>query len=291
MHAAFEQAVRAAGGTLVAPEDAEGLVWADPARAADLPAVLARAPGALWVQLPYAGIEPFLEHLDAGRVWTCGKGVYARPVAEHALALALAGMRGLGTYARATSWSAPLGRNLLDARVTIIGGGGISDELRGLLAPFRCHVTVVRNRPRPTPGAAVVGPAGTLDAVASADLVVLALALTPATTGLVDASFLAAMQPHAWLVNVARGAHVVTPDLVAALQEGAIGGAALDVTDPEPLPEGHPLFSCASCIVTPHVANTPEMGLPLIAARVRENVERFGSGSPLEGIVDVRLGY
>jgi phosphoglycerate dehydrogenase-like enzyme len=291
MHAAFTEAVRSAGGVIVAPEDAEAIVWADPARAEDLPSVVGRSAGVRWVQLPYAGIEPFIEHLDRERVWTCGKGVYAKPVAEHALALALAGMRGLGTYSRADRWREPIGRNLLGAQVTVIGGGGICTELLGLLAPFDCQVTVVRNRPRPSARATVVGPAGMLEAVAAADLVVLALPLTPVTVGLVDAPFLAAMQSHAWLVNVARGAHVVTADLLAALRAGAIGGAALDVTDPEPLPDGHPLFAIESCIVTPHVANTPEMGLPLIAARVRGNVERFASGAPLEGLVDVDLGY
>ena len=99
------------------------------------------------------------------------------------------------------------------------------------------------------------------------------------------------MATHAWLINVGRGAHVVTDDLVAALREERIGGAALDVTDPEPLPPGHPLWSLPNCIITPHIANTPEMGLPLIAARVRENTARFLAGEPLIGLVDVRLGY
>jgi phosphoglycerate dehydrogenase-like enzyme len=130
-----------------------------------------------------------------------------------------------------------------------------------------------------------------LEAVADADVVVLALALTPETKGLVNSTFLRAMRPHAWLVNVARGGHVVTDDLVAALRAGTIGGAALDVTDPEPLPDGHALWSLPNCIVTPHIGNTPEMGLPLIAERVQRNVAHFASGEPLEGVVDVGLGY
>ena len=124
-----------------------------------------------------------------------------------------------------------------------------------------------------------------------ADVVVLALALTPESRGIVDATFLEAMRPHAWLVNVARGAHVVTDDLVAALQNGTIAGAALDVTDPEPLPIGHPLWAQPNCLITPHIANTPEMGLPLIAERVRANVARFGRDETLLGLVDVAAGY
>jgi phosphoglycerate dehydrogenase-like enzyme len=246
-----------------------------------------------WVQLPYAGIEPFADHLDPALVWTCGKGVYARPVAEHALALMLAGLRGLGVYARADRWREPIGRNLLGAAVTIVGGGGICDELIPLLDPFACDVTVVRRSPGRTgsPSRRERPIEELTAAVAAADVVVLALALTPETKGIVDAGVLEAMAPHAWLVNVARGAHVVTDDLVDALRRERIGGAALDVTDPEPLPAGHPLWQCPNCIITPHVANTPDMGRPLIAARVAENVERFAKGEPLVGLVDVELGY
>jgi len=91
--------------------------------------------------------------------------------------------------------------------------------------------------------------------------------------------------------NVARGRHIVTDDLVAALQAGTIGGAALDVTDPEPLPEGHPLWSLPNCIITPHVGNTPEMAGPLLAERITTNVRRFAEGEELLGPVDVELGY
>jgi phosphoglycerate dehydrogenase-like enzyme len=99
------------------------------------------------------------------------------------------------------------------------------------------------------------------------------------------------MADHAWLINVARGRHVVTDDLVDALAEGVIAGAALDVTDPEPLPDGHALWGAPNCIVTPHSADTPQMIQPLLAARIRENVRRFGAGEPLVGPVDPDLGY
>lgn len=96
---------------------------------------------------------------------------------------------------------------------------------------------------------------------------------------------------HAWLVNVARGRHVVTEDLVRVLQDGAIGGAGLDVVDPEPLPDGHPLWSLPNCFITPHVGNTPDMAVPLLSARVRDNVRRYLAGEPLLGPVDVDAGY
>ena len=161
-----------------------------------------------------------------------------------------------------------------------------------LLRPFDCRVTVVRNRVTEMEGADdVVGPDRYVDALADADVVILALPLTPETEGMISRSELEQMPSHAWIVNVARGGHIVTDDLVWALQHGIIGGAALDVTDPEPLPAGHALWSLPNCIVTPHIANTPEMGLPLIAARVRANVERFVRGEPLLGLVDVASGY
>ncbi|MCU1450373.1 MAG: hydroxyacid dehydrogenase, partial [Acidimicrobiales bacterium] len=101
----------------------------------------------------------------------------------------------------------------------------------------------------------------------------------------------ATMRSHACLVNVARGRHVVTDDLVAALHDRTVGGAGLDVTDPEPLPDGHPLWTAPNCIVTPHTGNTDEMAQPLLAARITENVRRFGAGEPLIGMVDPTHGY
>jgi len=208
------------------------------------------------------------------------------------VAPAEASARHLHTSIPATSWPAQEGRNLLGARVTVLGGGGITESLARLLEPWGTTLTVVRRSSDPFPGA---DRTLTLDrvheAVADADVVVLALALTDETRGLVDADFLASMQAHSWLVNVARGGHVVTDDLVEALRHGAIGGAALDVTDPEPLPDGHPLWELSNCIVTPHVGNTPEMGLPLLARRVQDNVRRWIAGDALIGPVDVEAGY
>jgi phosphoglycerate dehydrogenase-like enzyme len=289
---ALRQAVRDGGGTPTGIADADCVVWTDAREAGELRSLLDAHPQVRWVQLPWAGIEPFVEVLDHDRLWTCGKGVYAEPVAEHALALALAGMRGIGRYARSTTWSGPIGRNLLGGRVTILGGGEITSSLIRLLRPWGAHLTVVRRHPRPMDGVAeVVGQEELLPALERSDLVILALALTPETERIVDAEALAVMPDHAWLVNVARGQHVDTDALVDALRAGTLGGAGLDVTDPEPLPDAHPLWSLPNVIVTPHVGNTPEMGRVLLAARVRDNVRRFAEGSPLLGPVDVELGY
>ncbi len=285
-------AVAAGGAEIVSIEDADALVWARPTGADELVATLVEAPLVRWVQTPYAGVEPLIHIMDDGRTWTCGKGVYAAPVAEHALMLALAGMRGMGVYARARTWEPPLGVNLVGARVAILGGGGIAASLLGLLAPFGCNTTVVRRSGAAMAGAdRVESPDALPDLLATTDLLVLALALTAETEGIIGAAELDALPEHAWLVNVARGRHVDTDALVAALARGTIGGAGLDVVEPEPLPDHHPLWDEPRCLLTPHVGNTPRMAVPLLSARITENVRRFGAGEPLIGLVDPVQGY
>lgn len=280
------------GGILVDPSEADAIVWADVAAPDELVRVVAAATHATWIQLPWAGVERFTGRLDQDHIWTCGKGVYADPVAEIALALGLAGLRNIHTYAAATSWSGESGHTLFGARVTILGGGGIAESLIGLLQPFGCHITVVRANVQHMDGVDDVVDADHLaDALPGADLVVLALALTPDTEGVISADELSLMEPHAWIVNVARGRHIVTDDLVTALRDGTIGGAGLEVTDPEPLPDDHPLWTLDNCIITPHTGTTREMAVPLLVDRVRENVHRFATGQQLLGLVDVRAGY
>ncbi|HEX9765161.1 MAG TPA: NAD(P)-dependent oxidoreductase, partial [Nitriliruptorales bacterium] len=152
--------------------------------------------------------------------------------------------------------------------------------------------TVVRRSDQPVPGADRTVTVERLDDVlADTDLVVLALALTEETRGVIGADQLAVMPEHAYLVNVARGQHVDTGALVDALRTGGIRGAGLDVTDPEPLPDGHPLWRMPNVLITPHVANTREMAEPELSERVTDNVRRFAAGEPLEGVVDPKLGY
>ena len=283
-------AVEAAGTTVVPVEEATALIWADPQNPQLFPPML--HDGLDWVQLPYAGIDPFLHMLDDKRLWTCGKGVYAQPVAEAALGMLLAGFRHLAGYARETTWAAPVGQNLHDANVVILGGGGITEELLPLLAPFRCTTTVLRRQATPVPGATHTKTLAELhDVLPEADAVIVALALTPETTGVIGAAELALMKSTAWIVNVARGGHIDTAALVDALQSEQIGGAALDVTDPEPLPDGHALWTRPNCLITPHVANTPEMGLKLLAKRVTANVRAYLADETLIGPVDTQAGY
>ena len=288
-------AIRSGGGEAVTLDhDPVGLVWTGGIVPDDLRGVLAAHPEIAWVQLPLAGVEALTDAgvIDSKRRWTSAKGAFAEPVAEHALALLLAGLRQLPMRARARSWGEPAAATLFDEPVTIVGAGGLATELLRLLEPFRSPVTIVRQRPEPLPGAArTVGTDRLAEALAGARAVVLMLALTPGTRKLISQAELAAMERDAWLVNVARGAVVDTGALVDALRSGQIGGAALDVTDPEPLPDGHPLWDLPNCLITPHTADTEQMTEPLLAARIAENVRRLASGRELEGLVDPDLGY
>lgn len=287
-------AVVAGDGEVRETADAEVLIWTRPDEADALATTVAEHPGIRWVQLPWAGIELQVDVIRAHpeRTWTCAKGVYAEPVAELALALMLAGVRGLGTYVRATTSLRPQGKNLFGSNVVIIGAGGITESLLRLLVPFTCEVTVVRRRAAALSGAARILTLDHLDdAIAAADVAVLALALTPQSEGLIDRRRLDLLGERGWLVNVARGRHVVTDDLVAALKEGTIGGAALDVTDPEPLPDDHPLWTFPNVLITPHVGSTPEMARPLLANRVTDNLRRWAAGDALLGIIDIAAGY
>ena len=114
---------------------------------------------------------------------------------------------------------------------------------------------------------------------------------TARTRRLIGAAELAAMRPGAWLINVSRGTVVDTDALVAALVANTIGGAALDVTDPEPLPDGHPLWGLPNAIITPHVATTPAMSAQALCARIADNIGRLRAGRDLIGLVDLDEGY
>lgn len=290
-----EQAVKAGGGLPVQVNDpADALVWLSAFDMDTLGEVLRDQPDLRWVQLPFAGIERAVEAgiIDTSRQWTCAKGIYAEPVAEHAMTLALAGLRCLPERLRARSWGSPAGRSLYEQRVAILGGGGIAIELLNLLHPFRAHTTVVRRLDVPIAGATETVTVDAIgDAVRGALVVFAALALTPSTERIIDAKLLEQMGEQAWLVNVARGRHVDTDALVDALHSGTIAGAGLDVTEPEPLPDGHPLWSAPNCIITPHTADTWEMVLPPLSERIRENVAAFASGEALRGPVDPEAGY
>jgi phosphoglycerate dehydrogenase-like enzyme len=280
----IEAAVRAAGGEIGPLGRADGLVWVD-SNPESFPAELPSS--VRWVQLPSAGVELWLDRIDRERQWTSAAGAFGRPVAEHALMLMLAGARRLAEFARATRWTRPPLRPLEGATVAIIGAGGIGRALIELLAPLRVEVLAVTRRGRD--GTLPIDRVG--EVWPRAHHIVIAAPATDATRHLVGASELAAMRSDAWLVNVARGPLVDTDALVAALAEGSIGGAALDVTDPEPLPEGHPLWSEPRALITPHVANPDATLRRYLAELVRENVACLGAGEPLTSLIDPDAGY
>lgn len=291
-------AVRAGGG-VIAPLDAttRGIVWTAASGADELTAILEAHPRLAWVQLPWAGVDAFADVIERfagdGRVWTSAKGAYAQPVAEHALMLALATLRELPRRIRAGRWEVDeRGRTLFGAEVVVIGAGGIAVELLRLLRVFGVRATVVRRRPEPVAGAQRTVTVEHLDeALARAEVVFVAAALTDRTRRLIGREQLDRMPEGAVLVNVARGALVDTDALTAALVSGRLGGAGLDVTDPEPLPAGHPLWSVENCVVTPHVADTVEMTAPLFAERVTRNTRAFLGDGRFEGLIDREAGY
>lgn len=291
-HGLEDRVARAGLQPTTDPGAAVAVVWSSN-HPDGLEGVLAAGPSVRWVQLPIAGIERFVPTVRARSdlTWTCAKVAFGPAVAELTVALLVAGFRQLHRYAAATSWQPLPGRLLAGAHVAVLGGGGIGRELVARLVPFDVEVTVVSRSGAPIDGARTVTAAATREAVAAADGVVLALPLTTDTAHLVDRGFLETMRPDAWLVNVARGGVVTTDDLVDALRRGRIGGAALDVTDPEPLPDGHPLWELPNAIVTPHVANTPALGAEALGDLVEDNARRFVAGQTLLALVDPSAGY
>ena len=287
----LEAAVREGGGRTGPLDGADGVVWlsGNPDELPELPSSVR------WVQLPSAGVEQWIRAgvVGDGPVFTSAVGSFGLPVAEHALALVLAAAKALPPFFAARSWD-PDGRERVRAlegtTVAIVGAGGIGRALISLLTPFGAEVIAVTRRGHPVPGAARTLPADRVDeAWPDAHYVVLAAPATDGTRHIVGAAELAAMREDAWLVNVARGSLVDTGALVEALRSGAIAGAALDVTEPEPLPDGHPLWELA--VITPHVATPPDAEARHFAGRVRENVRRLAAGEPLEGVVDPDGGY
>jgi phosphoglycerate dehydrogenase-like enzyme len=253
-----------------------------------------------WVQLPAAGVENWISEgiikAHPQVTWTSAAGAYAATVAEHALMFLLAGVRALPDHLAATSWTpgefhSRLG-TLRGATVGIIGAGGIGRALIPMLAALGAHSLAVTRSGRPVPGAVETFPVERIDEVWSlADHFVVSAPATSETEQLIGAGELAAMKPTAWVVNVARGVLVDTDALVEALTRGTIAGAGLDVTDPEPLPDGHPLWSLRNAMITPHDSNPPALRVPAYVEHITENVTRFASGLEPIAVIDPRAGY
>lgn len=291
------KALEAAGAELVEPPEAAAVIWTSPAEPDRLAALL--EPRHRWVALVVAGVERWVASgiLDDSRTWTCARGVYADGVAEHALALVLAAARRLPACARARTWRRLETERLRGETVTILGAGAIGRRLGELLVPLGVRLVAVTRRGTPLPGFERTYPASRLaDALPGARYLVVTAALTAETRGIVGADVLDALGADAVLVNVARGELVDTDALVERLRDGRLRGALLDVTDPEPLPDEHPLWDLDNVLVTPHVAN-PNTGnpwdshLPELIDHLAANVRAFAEGRPLAGAIDLRAGY
>lgn len=294
----FVDAVLAGGGT-VEPlsENTRGIVWLSEKQADELRAILESHPQIGWVQLPWAGVDAFAgilaERAGSTPVWTSAKGAYSEPVAEHALALTLALLRNFPEKSHGMSWEHDKrGRSLYGLDVVIVGAGGIAKEIMRLLTVFDVNITIVRRTDTPLAGADRTVAADRLgEVLPRADVVILAAASTGETAQLIGEAELRLMKEDAVLVNIARGALIDTDALVDALAAGSIAGAGLDVTDPEPLPDGHALWAEPRCLITSHSADTPQMTAPLLAGRIRLNVEAFLGDAGFVGVVDPAAGY
>lgn len=295
----YEVAAAAGGATVAGPEtELDGIIWTDHREVAALAELLRKHQQIRWVQLPFAGVDNFKPIFDEFRsreltvTFTSAKGAYREPVAEHALMLALALARALPERIKAKSWGSKFAATLFDSRVVIVGGGGIAEELVRLLQPFRAQIAVVRREQRSISGASQVTDIEGLDGLLpSADFVFIACALTAETKGLFNTHRFKLMKSSAYLINIARGEIVNSADLESALRTNLIAGAGVDVTDPEPLPDGHSLWDTPNLIITPHTADTPEMCVRLLAERIERNVRLLIAGEQPEGKVNLNLGY
>lgn len=287
--------LQAQGAQIVRADEAPtGIVVTKMFAEFNLDEVLEANPEVSWVQLPSAGIELYGEVMRQfpEKLWTSAKGAYAKPVGEHGLLLTLAALRGLKARARAVSWGQEGGISLNGLRCVVVGAGGVAAEMVRLYKAFDTHVTVVRRTASPLEGADRTVPFEQLDEVLDGAAVVgLAAAVTPATEKMMDARRLGLLAEGAVLSNVGRGRLLNTDALVEALRSGRLRGAGLDVTDPEPLPDGHPLWSLENCLITPHTADTTAMVVPLLRERILENHRRLRDGEDPVGVADPAHGY
>jgi phosphoglycerate dehydrogenase-like enzyme len=237
------------------------------------------------MQLLSAGYEHALPYLPTGATLCNARGVHDASTAEMAVALILASLRRIPRFVRAQdnhSWEPGQFQALADKHVLIVGYGSIGKAIDERLRPFETTITRVARTARQADDVHGVDELPTL--LPQADVVVLVIPLTSQTKAMVDDSFLRQMKHGALLVNVARGGVVDTAALVAALEERRVR-AALDVTDPEPLPSDHPLWDAPGLLISPHVGGNTSAFLPRARRLVREQVTRFVNGQPLDNVV------
>ena len=251
---------------------------------ADVRGVLAELPALRLVQLLSAGAEAFVGKLPDGVALSTARGAHGGSTAEWALAAILAVYRELPGFERARlerRWDFHGTDTLQGKRVLVVGAGDLGEQVRRRVEPFDASVTLVGTRARD----GVRGVAELPALLPEHDVVVLVVPLTSRTAGMVDAAFLAAMPDGALLVNAARGPVVDTDALLAELRTGRLR-AALDVTDPEPLPADHPLWTAPGLLLTPHVAGSCTGHWERAWAVARAEIARFVAGQPLHNLVE-----
>ncbi|MEU6679451.1 2-hydroxyacid dehydrogenase [Streptomyces sp. NPDC046925] len=243
------------------------------------------------VQTLTAGIDHVqsgLKYLAPGVQLCNAKGVHEASTAELALALVLASLRGIPRFVegqRQEEWRSGFYPALADKSVLIVGYGSIGSAIEDRLVPFECaRVARVARSARATERGPVHPLAELPALLPEADVVILSTPLTDTTRGLVNADFLARMKDGALLVNVARGPVVDTKALLAELENGRIT-AALDVTDPEPLPAGHPLWQAPGVLISPHVGGSTSAFLPRAKRLLAAQLTRYAAGEPLGNVV------
>jgi len=264
---------------------------------------VAAAAHLVWIQLGSAGAERCLavDKVAAGKLLLTNMQKMSAPaIGEHAIAMMLSLTRGLTQLAKGMvdgDWNRSVGSEIgmmsVDGKtLLVVGLGGIGKAAARRAAGLGMRVLATRNSSHDGPDyVAYVGLSDELfELAAQADVIINAVPLTPETEGLFDKAFFDAAKPGVFFINVARGASVVTDDLVDALRDGRVAGAGLDVTDPEPLPADHPLWQMPNVIITPHIAwyGADEERQRALA---RENIRRFIAGDALLNVVDPGRGY
>jgi phosphoglycerate dehydrogenase-like enzyme len=257
-----------------------------------------------WVQSFAAGVEDCVgaPAVKSGAVLLTNTQRTAGPViSEHVIGMLFALARGLPQFAvnqHEARWDdrfAEQGgmRSLRGKTLLVVGLGGLGTEVARLANALGMKVIATRNTSHEAPAfVSYVGLADELPALATqADAIVNTAPLTPSTTGIFNAAFFARLKPAVYFVNVGRGASVVTADLDAALRSGRIAGAALDVTEPEPLPADNPLWHAPNLIITPHVASKSDAGIESRLAMVQENLRRYAAGERMLSVVEPGRGY